>query len=82
MQWVPLDEFLSNPFMTSRPLFRKILDCCGAYARGEYAGLRGHKMETGSATRQDLLLFGEAGEGASAEEDVWIGLDRAAAAPP
>lgn len=71
--WMPLEEFASNPFMTSRPLFKVIIDKCVAYADGNYAGLMGQKLVTGfeGQLKDQLLLFGEhteVGEGSEGGE--------------
>jgi len=78
--WQPISEFSANPFMLERPLLRKIMERCVAYSKGQYVGLEGAKIASGFSDREDLLLFGEGGGGASGvegtgpEEDAWIGL--------
>jgi ADP-ribose pyrophosphatase YjhB (NUDIX family) len=80
--WISLNEYTSMEFHLQRPLLKKIMERCTAYANGKYTGLGGYKLSFGFSERQDLLLFGEgAEEEAAAEttkeennEDVWIGL--------
>ena len=40
-RWMPLEEYVSMPFLTSRPLLAKISEKCVAYADGAYQGGRG-----------------------------------------
>lgn len=57
--WMPLEEYAAVPFQSSRPILRQILDCCVAYAKGEYLGMTGMKLENGFNDRRDLLIHGE-----------------------
>lgn len=57
--WMPLEEYAAVPFQSSRPILRQILDCCIAYAKGEYLGMTGMKLENGFNDRRDLLIHGE-----------------------
>ncbi len=57
--WMPLEEYAAVPFQSSRPILRQILDCCMAYAKGEYKGMTGMKLENGFNDRRDLLIHGE-----------------------
>jgi ADP-ribose pyrophosphatase YjhB (NUDIX family) len=85
--WISLEEYTSIEFHLQRPLLKKIMEKCSAYANGQYSGLGGYKLSSGFSERLDLLLFGEEaevagagegeGEGATKEEkneDAWIGL--------
>lgn len=75
--WISLEEYTSIDFHLQRPLLKKIMERCSAWANGQYPGLGGYKMESGFSARQDLLLFGESAEeaaGAAGNEDAWIGL--------
>ena len=57
--WMPLEEYAAIPFYASRPLHKHIMECCLAYARGEYAGMAGIKLSNGFNGRSDLLVTGE-----------------------
>ncbi len=59
-KWMPLDEFQSNPFSATRPLYSKLIDCCVAYANGTYPGLAGKRLPSGREGRTDLLMYQEA----------------------
>jgi len=77
--WLPLQEYATSPFTQSRPLLKKIMERCVAYAKGRYSGLEGSKLASGFTEREDLLLFGESsgegvGEAPGSQEDAWIGL--------
>ncbi|EIE25358.1 hypothetical protein COCSUDRAFT_6454, partial [Coccomyxa subellipsoidea C-169] len=37
--WMPLAEYAAMPFQASRPIWKQIVDCCVAYAKGEYSGM-------------------------------------------
>ena len=76
--WISLDEYTSIDFHRQRPVLKKIMERCSAWANGQYQGLGGYKMESGSSAREDLLLFGESAEeeaGPASNEDAWIGLN-------
>jgi len=53
-----LEEFCSVEFMQSRPLYRKIMNTCYAYAKEGYKGITGAKLAANSE-REDLFMFGE-----------------------
>lgn len=36
VQWMPLEEYVAIPFMSSRPLFRQLHAVLQAYADGSY----------------------------------------------
>jgi 8-oxo-dGTP pyrophosphatase MutT (NUDIX family) len=78
--WISLEEYASIEFHLQRPLLKKIMEKCSAYAKGQYSGLGGYKLSSGFSGRSDLLLFGEGGEEAAVKgedeknEDAWIGL--------
>lgn len=57
--WMPLEEYATVPFQTSRPILKQIMDCCVAYARGEYSGMTALELENGFSERRDLLCFGD-----------------------
>jgi hypothetical protein len=81
-KWMPLSEFAAIPFTNPRPLLKKIVQLCVAYAKGEYAGLTGKKLVSSQATatdskksavvREDLLLFGDTL--VEDDEEAWIGM--------
>ena len=80
-EWISLKEYTSIEFHLQRPLLKKIMERCTAYANGQYSGLGGYKLSAGFSGREDLLLFGEGGEEEAAvskdgekNEDAWIGL--------
>jgi hypothetical protein len=84
--WLGLEEYAGMEFTASRPLLRKLMERCIAYADGEYAGLAGAKLSAGFSGREDLLVFGEGVEGGGGggggnapggergDQDAWIGL--------
>ncbi|KAL4527793.1 hypothetical protein Ndes2526B_g08539 [Nannochloris sp. 'desiccata'] len=78
--WISLEEYTSVEFHLQRPLLKKIMEKCTAYAKGQYSGLGGYKLSSGFSERQDLLLFGEGTEeevtlaAKEKNEDAWIGL--------
>ena len=77
--WISLEEYTAVPFFQERPLLKKMMETCAAWARGEYTGLGGYKMRSGFTEREDLLMFGETVEKGGSEskkdnEDAWIGL--------
>lgn len=73
--WISLEEYASIDFINSRPLLKKIMERCVAYAEGKYSGLSGAKLASGFSARDDLLLFGEeSAMSADREEEVWVGL--------
>ncbi|BDA41663.1 Nudix hydrolase 2 [Coccomyxa sp. Obi] len=57
--WMPLEDYAAVPFQSSKPILRQILDCCVAYAKGDYLGMTGMKLENGFNDRRDLLIHGE-----------------------
>ncbi|KAK9908979.1 hypothetical protein WJX75_005507 [Coccomyxa subellipsoidea] len=57
--WMPLEEYAAEPFQTSRPIWRQLVDCCVAYAKGEYSGMTGVKLGNGFNDRMDLLIHGD-----------------------
>lgn len=57
--WMPLEEYAANPHHAARPLWRQMTQACVAYARGEYRGMAGIKLENGFNGRSDLLVMGE-----------------------
>lgn len=54
--WMPLEEYSQIPFQRSKTILRQILDCCLAYAGGNYSGMRGIKLGDVSGGRSDLLV--------------------------
>jgi len=79
--WISLEEYTSIEFHLQRPLLKKIMEKCTAYAKGQYSGLGGYKLSSGFSQRNDLLLFGEGAEeevkvtaASEKNEDAWIGL--------
>ncbi len=57
--WMPLAEYAAMPFQASRPIWKQIVDCCVAYAKGEYSGMTGMKLGNGLNDRTDLLIHGD-----------------------
>jgi ADP-ribose pyrophosphatase YjhB (NUDIX family) len=72
--WRTMDEFSNEEFFQGRPLFRRIMRACRAYADGSYAGLRAMKLGHGLSDREDLLMFGQHDEEVAAADasDVWM----------
>jgi hypothetical protein len=56
-RWMPLNEYAAIPFQSSTTMHKQILDCCLLYASGEYLGMMGQKLISGSDGRKDLLVL-------------------------
>lgn len=74
-QWMPVDEFMAQPFYTERPLFRRLMHACRRWSEGRGSVLAQCKLTSDVAARHDLLLLSEVGDG-SEEDDA--ALDRCA----
>lgn len=77
VQWMKIADYAANPFTSSRPLLKAIVNQCVAWAEGRYQGLGGARMQSGFADSSDLLLFGEVGDETAqqhANEDTWVGI--------
>ncbi len=61
--WMSLEEYSAIPYQLDRPLWRKIMECCVAYAEGTYKGMQGITLcdDPKLSPRKDshLLLVGE-----------------------
>ena len=58
VKWMPIEEYHSNPFSASKPLYSKLVDQCIAYANGKYAGLQATNLASGIGNRVELLMHG------------------------
>ena len=58
VKWMPLEEYASNPFSATKPLYNKLVQQCVAYANGTYTGMKASSMNSGRADRFELLMHG------------------------
>ena len=58
VKWMPLEEYASNPFSATKPLYNKLVQQCVAYANGTYTGMKASSMNSGRSDRVELLIHG------------------------
>ncbi|KAL3147960.1 hypothetical protein ABBQ38_014255 [Trebouxia sp. C0009 RCD-2024] len=58
VKWMPLEDFASNPFSATKPLYNKLIQQCVAYANGTYKGMKASVMNSGRGDRVELLMHG------------------------
>ena len=58
VKWMPLEEYASNPFSATKPLYNKLVQQCVAYANGTYTGMKASSMNSGRGDRVELLRHG------------------------
>lgn len=58
VKWMPLEEYASNPFSATKPLYNKLVQQCVAYANGTYTGMKASSMNSGRNDNVELLMFG------------------------
>ena len=60
---MPLEDYTAMPYQLERPLWRQIMECCVAYAKGTYKSMQGITLcgDPDDYPRKDshLLIFGE-----------------------
>ena len=58
VKWMPLEDFASNPFSATKPLYNKLIQQCVAYANGTYKGMKASVMYSGRGDNVELLMHG------------------------
>ena len=58
VKWMPLNEYASNPFSATKPLYNKLVQQCVAYANGTYSGMSASSMLSGRGNNVELLMHG------------------------
>ncbi|KAL0034735.1 hypothetical protein WJX77_004757 [Trebouxia sp. C0004] len=58
VKWMPLEEYASNPFSATKPLYNKLVQQCVVYANGTYTGMKASSMNSGRGDRVELLIHG------------------------
>ena len=55
---MPLNDYATNPFSATKPLYNKLVQQCVAYANGTYSGMKAASMHSGRGDRIELLMYG------------------------
>lgn len=62
-QWMPLDEFVGQPFYEEDHMSRKVIDACVAAYEDRYSGFTAHEL-TSKLDGQSSLLYYDCSSGA------------------
>ena len=57
VQWMPLEEFVKQPFIQEDHMFQKIMDICIQRLRKCYCGLTAHNVVSKFDGRQSTLYY-------------------------